>query len=74
ERMGAHPILRSGPSKDGPVVTDNGFWIIDAEFGKIKNPDELAERLNQIPGVLEHGIFTNVDTVIVGKEGDTLIL
>ena len=41
----------------GPLVTDGGHYIYDCSLGVIKNPDALALSLNQIPGVVEHGLF-----------------
>ena len=55
--------------KDGPVITDNGNFILDAHFNIIGNPAELEVELNSIPGVVENGIFANVvDKVIVGRK------
>jgi ribose 5-phosphate isomerase A len=49
-------------------VTDNGNFIIDCH-GKIKNPKKMEIALNNIPGVVENGLFTkNVWKVVVGKE------
>jgi len=42
--------------KDRPVITDNGNFVMDADFGVILNPKAPAERLCSIPGVVEHGI------------------
>ena len=47
--------LREGA--DGPVITDGGHYIYDCALGAITNPDGLAIALNQIPGVVEHGLF-----------------
>lgn len=54
------PTLRSAKHKDGPVITDNGNPILDCAFGTIDNPNTLAASLSSIPGVVEHGIFTNM--------------
>jgi ribose 5-phosphate isomerase A len=51
-RMGA-------PGKDGPIISDSGNFILDAQF-KAFNPQQLDEAINGIPGVLGHGIFTNL--------------
>jgi ribose 5-phosphate isomerase A len=40
-----------------PFVTDNGNLILDASFGRIPDPEALAEKLSSIPGVMEHGLF-----------------
>ncbi len=68
-RMGAEPVLRMGKAKDGPVVTDQGFWVIDAHFPEgIEDPQALAVTLSTMPGVLEHGLFLGLATdVLVGQ-------
>lgn len=68
ERLGGKAGLRMGVSKDGPVITDNGNFIMDADFGKIEDPAYLGEQLSQCTGIVEHGIFTGVDTVYIGKK------
>ncbi|MFO1172202.1 MAG: ribose-5-phosphate isomerase RpiA [Hyphomicrobiaceae bacterium] len=40
-----------------PFVTDNGNLILDCAFGRIPEPDELAEILTIVPGVVETGLF-----------------
>lgn len=61
------PILRMATKKDGPVITDNGNFVIDVHFGRIDNPAHLERDLNNIPGVVENGIFSGiVDEVIIG--------
>ena len=70
ERLGAEPTLRMAEKKDGPVVTDQGLWIIDAHFDAIDDPAELDGRLNALPGVLGHGLFIGIATdVLVGTSG-----
>ena len=65
------PELRMGINKDGPVITDNGNFILDTKFEEINNPKELESILNSIPGVLENGIFAGiVDQAIIGQEND----
>ncbi len=49
-------LLRRG--KDGHVfVTDGGHWILDAALERIADPRALADRLDGIAGVVEHGLF-----------------
>jgi len=54
-----------------PYITDNGNYILDCEFERITNPEELEKEINNIPGVVENGLFVGlVDEVIVGgKQG-----
>jgi len=68
EDAGATPTLRTANAKDGPVVTDQGLWIIDAEFPDgIAAPEDLDRQLNDRPGVLDHGLFLDMATeVLVG--------
>jgi ribose 5-phosphate isomerase A len=75
EELGGKTELRMGVSKDGPVISDNGNFIMDVDFGKIDDPEALGEKLSQCCGIVEHGIFTNVDMVYIGKkDGSVKIL
>jgi len=70
--LGASPILREGGvKKDGPVITDNGNFIVDCDFGMIVEPESLETAIAAIPGALECGLFTAYKEkiwVIVGEE------
>lgn len=66
---GGEATLRAAAAKDGPVVTDDGALVLDVDFGSIEDPVELAARLSEIPGVLDHGLFVDLaDAVIVGTD------
>lgn len=68
EKLGGQPTLRMGVKKAGPVVTDQGNLVIDVKFAAIDNPAELEKTINNIPGVLENGLFVGVtDVVLVGE-------
>ena len=70
QEMGGLCKLREGSGKLGPVISDNGNFIVDCDFGEIENPKELELSLNTIAGVVENGLFCNIDEVILGsKEG-----
>ena len=72
EDMGASCEIRMAQRKDGPVITDNGNFVIDAKFSEIDSPSHLEIDLNSIPGVVENGIFSQmVDKVIIGTEEGT---
>jgi len=62
--IGRKPILRTGTGKIGPVVTDNGNFILDAWGDPIDNPKELDNRLKSIPGVVETGLFIGIADVV----------
>ena len=50
-------------------MTDEGNHILDLHLGRIGNPRQLAMVLNQIPGVVENGLFIDLcDVVVVGAE------
>ena len=60
---GSSPSLRE-LERGYAFVTENGNFILDCNFGVIKNPKSLQQRILQIPGVLEVGIFTKKPDVI----------
>jgi ribose 5-phosphate isomerase A len=63
-------VLRK--AKDGHVfVTDAGHWIVDAHLGLIEDAPRLAGHLGAIPGVVEHGLFTDLaeTAVLAGGQG-----
>ena len=63
--MGRNSTLRM--TGDAPYVTDEGNHILDLHLGRIGDPRQLSLVLNQIPGVVENGLFVDIcDTVIVG--------
>ncbi|MCX8176968.1 MAG: ribose 5-phosphate isomerase A [Candidatus Bathyarchaeota archaeon] len=69
EELGGKPRLRESHGKVGPVVTDNGNFIVDAYFGVIKNPADLDMRLDSIPGVVETGLFAGMAKIAyLGKQ------
>jgi ribose 5-phosphate isomerase A len=71
EKLGGKPELRMGVKKAGPVVTDQGNLVIDVKFDSIDNPEALEKNLNNIPGVLENGLFVGVaDVILVGEIND----
>ncbi|NEP60765.1 MAG: ribose-5-phosphate isomerase RpiA [Symploca sp. SIO2G7] len=72
KKLGGTPELRMGVKKAGPVITDQGNMVIDVKFDSIDNPAELEKNLNNIPGVLENGLFVGVaDVVLVGEVKDS---
>ena len=54
--------LRMGGGKAGPVVTDNGNFVIDAPFSEsyMRDPKLLAMQIKQVIGVVEVGLFTDM--------------
>lgn len=67
-RMGGRAKLRESVGKVGPVITDNGNFVLDADFGRIEKPLALERRLKMVPGLLETGLFLRMaDVVYVGQ-------
>ena len=67
--MNGQSTLRMATKKAGPVVTDQGNLILDVLFyDGINNPKDVEMSINNIPGVLENGLFVDLtDKVLVGK-------
>jgi len=72
-KLGGKPVLREGKGKVGPIVTDNGNFIVDSDFGPIDNPSDLERQLKSIPGIIETGLFIDMaHSVYVGKKDGTV--
>jgi ribose 5-phosphate isomerase A len=55
--LGLEPAIVLRSRGGAAFVTDNGNRVLDASFGRIPDPEALAERLAGIPGIVEHGLF-----------------
>lgn len=55
---------------DRPLVTDESNYIVDLHLKRISNPRQLALVLNQIPGVVENGLFIDICDIVVIGHGD----
>jgi len=67
--LGARVVLRQ---KEGMTYhTDQGNVILDANFGPIPDPAELAARLADRAGIVEHGLFLGLatDLIVAGPAG-----
>ena len=73
--LGGEGSLRMAQKKAGPIVTDQGNLILDFTFSNgIEEPEQLESQINNIPGVLENGLFVNLtDEVLVGKVENELV-
>lgn len=63
KKLGGKPRIRT-LEKGYPFITENGNIILDCNFGVIKKPKILAQKIIQIAGVMEVGIFTRKPDVI----------
>ncbi len=65
--LGCEARLRM--SKDKIYITDNGNYIVDCKFERIEKPSQIEKEIDNIPGVIESGLFVNLaDEVIVGRK------
>ena len=68
KKLGGTCVLRADRGKGGYFVTEHENLVIDADFGVIRNPEEMSAALSSVVGSVEHGIFTNATEVHVGSE------
>ena len=75
KELGANPKLRMAQAKAGPLITDNGNFIIDADFGVIKSPKEINDTILKIPGVVDTGLFVGMtEKAYIGQEDGTVLV
>jgi len=69
KKLGGQPNLKISKDGSGPFVTDNGNYILNVDFGIIKNPSQLDVTLKTIHGVIETGLFLGIaDMAIIGTK------
>ncbi|MEM9394271.1 MAG: ribose-5-phosphate isomerase RpiA [Pseudomonadota bacterium] len=60
-------------TQNGPFVSDEGNYIVDLDLLQIENPRQVSLVLNQIPGVVENGLFIDIcDMVLIGNSDATV--
>jgi ribose 5-phosphate isomerase A len=70
--LGASCKLRT--RADGTAfVTDEGHHILDCSFGRIADPPALARALNDMPGVVEHGLFIGIAKLALVGMGSSVV-
>ncbi len=69
--LGATVKLRQ-ETKGNPFITDEGHHILDCSFGQIPDPPALARKLSDMPGVVEHGLFVDLATVVLCAKGENV--
>ena len=70
--LGAEVKLRVDASGK-PYVTDENNHILDCRFGEIRDPDQLAQDLSAMPGVVEHGLFIGMASVVLFARGSEIV-
>ncbi|XP_005517987.1 PREDICTED: ribose-5-phosphate isomerase isoform X1 [Pseudopodoces humilis] len=64
KKFGGVVELRMAVNKAGPVVTDNGNFILDWKFDKVHEWREVNSAIKMIPGVVETGLFIDMAEVV----------
>ena len=72
ESLNGNPDLRLHNGQ--PLLTDQGNYIIDCHFRRIRNPKLLENQINMIPGVVENGLFINSCSKMILADGEKLIV
>jgi len=70
--LGAQVDLRLGP-EGKPFITDENNHILDCKFGEITDADGLARKLSDMPGVVEHGLFIGMASVVIFARGSEIV-
>lgn len=70
ESLGGVGELRPNAAKDGFWITSHGSYVLDMKFDSDIDANTLNALINNIPGVVEHGIFCKlVDTILIAQNG-----
>jgi ribose 5-phosphate isomerase A len=68
--LGGSPVLRTGTGKDGPVVTDNGQFVVDVRFDPATDLRQIDRAMHETPGIIETGLFFDLaDKALVAGGG-----
>jgi ribose 5-phosphate isomerase A len=70
--LGAEVQLRL-TSEGTPFVTDENNHILDCRFGEIRDADALARTLSDMPGIVEHGLFIGMASVVLFARGNEIV-
>jgi len=70
QSLGGHGDLRQNAARDGLAITSHGSLVLDMVFDPVMDSDMLDRALNGTPGVVEHGIFRGLASlVLVAQDG-----
>ncbi|MCB5187837.1 ribose-5-phosphate isomerase RpiA [Methylobacillus caricis] len=64
EGLGASVSLRQNAAKDGWAITSHGSLVLDLEFKQHLDSSELNQLLNNVPGIVEHGVFNDLASAV----------
>ncbi len=72
EALGAEVGLRR-QAEGQPYLTDENNYILDCRFGRIPDANRLARQLSDMPGVVEHGLFIGMASVVLVANGSEIV-
>ena len=67
------PLTVRQAADGGSYLTDGGHLIVDAAFERLPDPEALADSLNSVPGVVEHGLFIGLASAALIADTDAVI-
>ncbi|MFP4329252.1 MAG: ribose-5-phosphate isomerase RpiA [Alkalispirochaetaceae bacterium] len=70
EREGFEVVLREAQRKMGAVITDNGNILLDVRVPVARDALELEDLFGRIPGIVENGIFSRLDPLLLVGRSD----
>ncbi len=71
--LGCKPALRM--ADEGPFTTDNGNYTLDCRFARIDGPAAMESTINNIPGVVDNGLFVGrASKAVIGSKDGIRIL
>ena len=59
-------------AKGNPFVSDEGHHILDCSFGRIPDSPALARTFSDMPGIVEHGLFIDLATIVLVAKGENV--
>jgi ribose 5-phosphate isomerase A len=66
-------VRRRANADGSPYLTDEHNHILDCRFGQIQDPDALARKLSDMPGIVEHGLFIGMASVVLVARGSEVV-
>jgi ribose 5-phosphate isomerase A len=72
EALGAKVTMRQDAGGK-PFLTDENNYILDCRFGQIPDAERVARQLSDMPGVVEHGLFIGMASVVLVAKGSEVV-
>lgn len=72
--LGGAPVVRVGQGEGTLAHSDQGNLLVDCHFEKLDDPEKLAQQLQTIPGVVEHGLFLGLARAAVVASAEQVLV